>query len=49
MKLETDRQSFHMARCSLGTGPDVTRTYLFKSACYLSLKSLSGLTQDTLV
>ncbi len=26
MKMETDRQIFHMAHCSLGPGPDVTRT-----------------------
>lgn len=25
MKIEADRQIFHMAHCSLGPGPDVTR------------------------
>lgn len=26
MKIEADRQIFHMSHCSLGPGPDVTRT-----------------------
>lgn len=49
MKPNTVRHICHEAHCCLSSGLDVTRTCLLECACHLFLKSLSGLTQDSLV